>query len=147
MFWIEWNLQCKNLIVLHGTRQHDQFGAEQKQNQGTHVNMLLYIPLTLHLVIHNFFVDYCIFPTDNFTENLNHFPGALLVSILPSKKTWRTRNAARSSNDDCEKTTQHFAMMSESDFLLGIFFDGQFVFPIYDVFSWKTSDKVSQCYS
>ena len=46
--------------------------------------------------------------------------GALLVSILTSNKTWRTRNAVRSSNSDCEKTTQHFAMMSASDFSLGI---------------------------
>ena len=46
---------------------------------------------------------------------LNHCPGALLVSILTSNKTWRTRNAMRSSNGDCEKTMQHFAMMSASD--------------------------------
>ena len=34
-------------------------------------------------------------------------------------KTWRTRNAVRSSNGDCEKTTQHFAMMSASDLFIG----------------------------
>ena len=50
---------------------------------------------------------------------LNHCPGALLVSILTSNKTWRTRNAVRSSNGDCEKTTQHFAMMSASDLFVG----------------------------
>ena len=48
-----------------------------------------------------------------------HCPGALLVSILTSNKTWRTRNAVRSSNGDCEKTAQHFAMMSASDFFVG----------------------------
>ena len=46
-----------------------------------------------------------------------HCPGALLVSIL--NKTWRTRNAVRSSNGDWEKTTQHFAMMSASDLFVG----------------------------
>ena len=39
--------------------------------------------------------------------------------ILTSNKTWRTRNAVRSSNVDCEKTTQHFAMMSASDLFVG----------------------------
>ena len=48
-----------------------------------------------------------------------HCPGALLVCILTSNKTWRTRNAVRSSNGDCEKTTQHFAMMSASDLFVG----------------------------
>ena len=48
-----------------------------------------------------------------------HCPGALLVSILTSNKTWRTRNAVRSSNGDCEKTTQHFAMMSASYLFVG----------------------------
>ena len=48
-----------------------------------------------------------------------HCPGALHVSILTSKKTWRTRNAVRSSNGDYEKTTQHFAMMSASDLFVG----------------------------
>ena len=48
-----------------------------------------------------------------------HCPGALLVSILTSNKTWRTRIAVRSSNGDCEKTTQHFAMMSASDSFVG----------------------------
>ena len=38
---------------------------------------------------------------------LRYCPGALLVSILTSyNKIWRTRNAARSSNGDCGKTTQ-----------------------------------------
>ena len=50
---------------------------------------------------------------------ISHCPGALLVSILTSNKTWRTRNAVRSSNGDCEKTTQHFAMMSASDLFIG----------------------------
>ena len=46
-------------------------------------------------------------------------PGALLISILNSNKTWRTRNAVRSSNGDCEKTTQHLAMVSASDLFVG----------------------------
>ena len=50
-------------------------------------------------------------------------PGALLVSILTSiltsNKTWRTRNAGKSSNGDCEKITQYFAMMSASDLFAG----------------------------
>ena len=50
---------------------------------------------------------------------LSHCPGALLVSILTSNKTWRTRNAVRSSDGDCEKTTQYFAMMSASDLFVG----------------------------
>ena len=33
-----------------------------------------------------------------------HCPGALLVSILKRNKTWRTQNAVRSSNGDCEKS-------------------------------------------
>ena len=48
-----------------------------------------------------------------------HCPGALLVSILTSNKTWRTRSAVRSSKGDCEKTTQHFAMMSAIDLFVG----------------------------
>ena len=48
-----------------------------------------------------------------------HCPGALLVSILTSNNTWRTRNAVKSLNDDYEKTTQHFAMMSASDLFIG----------------------------
>ena len=48
-----------------------------------------------------------------------HCPGALLVSILTSNKTWRTRNAVRSSNGDCGKTTQHFAMMPGSYLFIG----------------------------
>ena len=50
---------------------------------------------------------------------MKHCPGALLASILTSNKTWRTRNTVRSSNGDCEKTTQHFAMMSASEFFVG----------------------------
>ena len=53
------------------------------------------------------------------TAFILHYPGALLVSILTSNKTWRTRNVVRSSNGDCEKTTQHFAMMSASDLFVG----------------------------
>ena len=55
----------------------------------------------------------------NLPEDFNHCTGALLVSILTSNKTWRTRNAVRSSNGNCEKTTQHFAMMSVSDLFVG----------------------------
>ena len=59
-------------------------------------------------------------PCQNLSYSVSkHCPGALLVSILTSNKTWRTRNAVRSSNGDCEKTTQHFAMMSASDLFVG----------------------------
>ena len=49
----------------------------------------------------------------------DHCPGALLVCILTSNETWRTRNVVRSSNGDCDKTTQHFAMMSAGDLFVG----------------------------
>ena len=54
-----------------------------------------------------------------FYPYLIHCPGAVLASILTSNKTWRTRNAVRSSDGNCEKTTQHFAMMSASDLFVG----------------------------
>ena len=59
-------------------------------------------------------------PRDLADDGVNiHCPGALLVSILTSNKTWRTLNAVRSSNGDCEKTTQHFTIMSASDLFVG----------------------------
>ena len=63
--------------------------------------------------------DYVIHYSVCMAVHLFHCPGALLVSILTSNKTWRTRNAVRSSNGDCEKTAQNFAMMSASDFFVG----------------------------
>ena len=56
--------------------------------------------------------------TRNAARSSNHCPGVLLISILASNKTWRTRNAARSANGDCGKITQYFAMISASHFFV-----------------------------
>ena len=65
---------------------------------------------------HFSFVHHLVSFGENSLSSNSHCPGALLVSILTSNKTWRTRNAVGSSNAEYGKTTQHFAMMSASDF-------------------------------
>ena len=82
-------------------------------------SIIVHISRSLLIFIYLNFLNGCLVAILDFFLDSVALSRCVTRKLITSNKTWRTRNAVTSSNRDCEKTTQHFAMMSTSDLFVG----------------------------